>query len=143
MSASTPTLDRLNETDDPNEFDGDMLGDAGVTLYCKEFHMTAENIASQYAKTIKAGEYGSVEKKVALPKKPASTPTLDRLNETDDPNEFDGDMLGDDGKNQLWQFGEKVANREYVTDEVSGVETITWSADVAGWNCNPETDALS
>jgi len=58
-------------------------------------------------------------------------PTLEKLNETDDPKSFGGEMLGNDGQgNQLWFFRsiDKVANRYSEDGE------IEWSGDIDGWN---------
>jgi hypothetical protein len=61
--------------------------------------------------------------------------TIDMLNETDNP--VDGELLGDDGHNQLWNFpdgdGEaRFANRSFETK--TGV--VEWSSDeevLSGW----------
>jgi len=58
-------------------------------------------------------------------------PTLEKLNETDDPKSFGGELLGNDGQgNQLWLFRsiDKVANRYSEDGEVE------WSGDIEGWN---------
>lgn len=65
-------------------------------------------------------------------------PTLKALNANDNPRDFGGSMLSDDGHNQLWLFGDKVANR-YIA---FGTEEIIWSDDVSGWNYDPETDCI-
>jgi len=59
-------------------------------------------------------------------------PTLEKLNETDDPKSFGGELLGNDGQgNELWLFRsiDKVANR-YNSDDGE----IYWSDDIEGWN---------
>jgi hypothetical protein len=70
--------------------------------------------------------------------------TLAVLNAGADPKSFGGSRLGDDGQNELWLFGEKVANRFCANDPNtdSGFD-VYWDNDVAGWNYNPETDAIS
>ena len=53
---------------------------------------------------------------------------LDNLNTTDTPDAFGGSLLADDGQgNQLWLFGDKIANR--YADEYG----TWWSGDVEGW----------
>lgn len=61
-------------------------------------------------------------------------PTLEKLNETDNPKQFGGECLGDDGKNQLWLFRsiDKVANR-FEDDDC-----IQWDDDIEGWNYTPD-----
>jgi hypothetical protein len=73
----------------------------------------------------------------------ATTATLESLNLLDNPTECGGKQLGIDGHgNQLWLFGKLVANRRM--DDIDGNgETAHWSSDVAGWNYDPETDAVS
>jgi len=70
------------------------------------------------------------------------TASLAILNQTNDPESLGGRRLGNDGQNpqnELWLFpGDRVANREQSDDG-----TVQWSDDVAGWNYNPDTDALA
>ena len=69
------------------------------------------------------------------------TASLATLNQTNDPAALGGQRLGADGQNpqnELWLFGERVANRAICDDG-----TVFWSDDVSGWNYNPETDALA
>jgi hypothetical protein len=70
------------------------------------------------------------------------TASLAILNQTNDPAAVGGTRLGDDGQvpqNELWLFpGDRVANREISEDG-----SVEWSDDVAGWNYNPDTDALA
>jgi len=68
----------------------------------------------------------------------ATLATLAALNAGADPKSLGGERLGDDGQNELWLFGQKVANK-YTSDETGEPE---WSDDVAGWNYDPETDAI-
>ena len=63
--------------------------------------------------------------------------TLSALNETDDPKSFGGKLLSDDGRNQLWLFGDQYANRtEYEEDTADGSTILNyeWDTDLAGWN---------
>jgi len=67
----------------------------------------------------------------------ANIANLTALNHTDNPRALGGTMLGSDGQgNQLWQFGDKVANRH-----VSESSDLLWSDDVEGWGYT-EADAL-
>lgn len=55
--------------------------------------------------------------------------TLAALNAGASPDSFGGLLLGaDTHANELWQFGNLVANYNY-----SATEGHQWSADVAGW----------
>ena len=68
------------------------------------------------------------------------TASLAILNQTNDPAAVGGTRLDDDGQvpqNELWLFGDHVANRKISEDG-----SVEWSDDVAGWNY-PETDALA
>lgn len=68
-----------------------------------------------------------------------SSVTLTSLNANDNVTEVGGIMLGNDGQgNQLWQFGEKVANR--YQDSESGA--IWWSDEIEGWNYSSD-DAIA
>jgi hypothetical protein len=59
--------------------------------------------------------------------------TLASLNSADNAAEVGGKLLGNDGQgNQLWLFGEKVANRHEDDDG-----NVDWSDDIAGWNYGP------
>lgn len=66
--------------------------------------------------------------------------TLKNLNASDSPETLGGELLSNDGTNQLWIFRsiDKVANR-FQDEETSDV---LWSADVAGWGYDP-SNALS
>ena len=67
-----------------------------------------------------------------------TTPILYILNLTDNAKALGGDLLGTDGNgNQLWSFGDKVANRW--TDEEGN---LLWSGSVAGWGYTAE-DAIA
>ena len=66
------------------------------------------------------------------------TVTLAALNAGADPKSFGGERLADDGQNELWLFGQKIANK-YTSDETGESE---WSTDVAGWNYDPQSDAI-
>lgn len=68
-------------------------------------------------------------------------PTLETLNKNDNPKDFDGECLGDDGQgNELWLFRsiEKLANR-YEDEETGDFE---WTNDIAGWNYNVDEFGL-
>lgn len=68
-----------------------------------------------------------------------TTATLATLNENDNAAELGGIRLGNDGQgNELWQFGDKVANRWYDGEAAAPV----WSDDVTGWNYEA-ADALA
>ena len=68
-----------------------------------------------------------------------SNATLATLNENDNAAELGGIRLGNDGQgNELWQFGDKLANRW--SDENG--ESVSWSDDIEGWNYE-STDALN
>ena len=66
-----------------------------------------------------------------------ATPTISSLNANDNAREIGGSLLSDDGCNQLWLFGDKVANR-FENDDGE----IFWSDDVTGWNHDPATDCI-
>ena len=60
-----------------------------------------------------------------------SKPTLSSLNTNDNAAEMGGILLAADGQgNQLWAFGDKVANRYQHPD---GGEFV-WDDDLEGWN---------
>ena len=59
--------------------------------------------------------------------------TLYELNKNDNPKDFCGELLCDDGRNQLWKFGEKFANRTEYEDGGQDVDYI-WDNDLDGWN---------
>lgn len=63
------------------------------------------------------------------------TATLSVLNVYDNPRYFGGKMLGTDPYNQLWLFGDRVANRFQLED------CIEWSDDVDGWGYS-KSDAI-
>jgi hypothetical protein len=65
-----------------------------------------------------------------------TTATLELLNENDSPLSYHGTLLSDDGQNQLWLFGNQVANR-YQDDEM-----VCWSNDVSGWGYDDNSDVL-
>jgi hypothetical protein len=54
--------------------------------------------------------------------------TLTELNGNDNPRDFNGELIIDDGVNELWKFGEKFANR---TETEAG---YFWDDDLKGWN---------
>lgn len=63
------------------------------------------------------------------------SPTLRELNASNNPVELGGRNLGKDAYgNELWLFGEKVANR--FVDTATG--ECSWDADVAGWGYTAE-----
>ena len=66
-----------------------------------------------------------------------ATATIAALNANDNPADFAGQILSNDGQgNSLWLFGDKVANRFQSEDG-----EIFWSGDVEGWNYATE-DAI-
>lgn len=68
----------------------------------------------------------------------STSATLATLNETDNAKSLGGMWLSQDGQgNQLWLFGDKVANRFKNEDG-----EILWSGNVTGWNYEP-SDALA
>ena len=63
-------------------------------------------------------------------------PTLEKLNANDNPKDFGGECLSDDGQgNELWLFRgiDKVANRWQGEDGA-----VEWSDDIEGWNYTEE-----
>lgn len=67
-------------------------------------------------------------------------PTLEKLNINNNPEEYGGECLGDDGQgNELWLFRDvdKLANR-WSDDEGN----VQWDDDIAGWNYNVDEFGL-
>jgi hypothetical protein len=71
----------------------------------------------------------------------ATNATLERLNQTDEPETYGGELLGDDGCNQLWNFDGKFANRFYDDEIDDEMPAPIWDDDIEGWNI-PAEDAL-
>lgn len=60
--------------------------------------------------------------------------SLDQLNVSDNPKNYGGVLLSDDGQgNQLWSFGNHgMANRvEFIQD---GIDMSVWNDAIEGWN---------
>lgn len=55
--------------------------------------------------------------------------TLAELNENDNPRDFDGECVSDDGNSALWKFGDKFA----VRTTTEGGEFF-WDDEIDGWN---------
>lgn len=111
--------------------------------YCPICHDYLDNRDALDAHVAQHGREGVFGCADGLPDaKPVTrpAPTLEALNLLDNPLDFHGVMLGDDGQgHQLWRFGGAVADRFEI--ELEGERLIDWSDDVEGWNYS-RADAL-
>ena len=60
--------------------------------------------------------------------------TIEILNKTDSP--VDGELLGDDGRNQLWNFPDSAGSPRFANRFVSEDGSVEWSSDemdLSGW----------